>query len=164
MSPNMSWHFGLAEPLAARGWRDALSRHLMRLDLRSRLNRFFAPAPDQSIRDYVARSEPIFVVTAECGGEVRGVAEVHRHHDRPDAAEIAVSVDEDLRRRGIGRALFERALTEARARGIGDIWVVYLSGNEAMRRISGRAGFASVPGGDPGTITAHLIDLAEARG
>lgn len=161
MSPNISCHLGVTEPLAAtRGWRLALSRHLERLDLRSRLNRFFMPAPDQSIRDYVARSEPIFVVTAERGGEVCGVAEVHPHHERPHAAEIAVSVDEDLRRRGIGQALFNRALEEARSRGIEDIWVVYLRGNEAMRRIADRAGFASVPGGDPRTITAHLIDLA----
>ncbi|MCA0274239.1 MAG: GNAT family N-acetyltransferase [Proteobacteria bacterium] len=165
MSPDVSCHFGMMDPVAtARGWRRALSRHLMRLDLGSRVNRFFTPAPDRAIRHYVARSAPIFVVTAERGGEVCGVAEMHPHLEMPRAAEIAVSVDEDLRRRGIGRELFERALTEARARGIGDIWVVYLSGNEAMRRIAHRAGFASVPGGDPGTITAHLIDLAEGRG
>lgn len=164
MSPNVSCHFGMMDPAAAaRGWRAALSRHLMRLDLGSRLNRFFNPAPDHAIHHYVARSAPIFVVTAERGGEVCGVAEVHPHHDRPRAAEIAVSVDGDLRRHGIGRELFDRALTEARARGIEDIWVVYLRGNEAMRRIAHRAGFASVPGGDAGTITAHLIDLAPDR-
>lgn len=161
MSPNVSCHFGMMDPHGpARGWRAALSRHLTRLDLKSRLDRFFTPAPDRSIRDYVARSAPVFVVTVERGGEVCGVAEVHPHHDRPEAAEIAVSVDEDLRRRGIGRELFARALSEARLRGIEDIWVVYLRGNEAMRRIADRAGFASVAGGDPGTITAHLIDLA----
>lgn len=164
MSTDVSWHFGMMDgPLAARGWRAALARHLMRLDLSSRLSRFFAPAPDRSIRDYVARSAPIFVVTAERGGEVCGVAEVHPHHERPEAAEIAVSVDEDLRRRGIGRELFLRALAEARLRGIADIWVVYLRGNEAMRRIADRAGFARVPGGDPGTITAHLIELGGGR-
>lgn len=165
MSPNMSCRFGMMDPLVtARGWREALAHHLMRLEIGARLSRFFTPSPDRAIRHYVAHSAPIFVVTAERGGEVCGVAEVHPHHARPRSAEIAVSVDEDLRRRGIGRELFERALTEARARGIGDIWVVYLSGNEAMRRIAHRAGFASVPGGDPGTITAHLIDLAEGRG
>jgi GNAT superfamily N-acetyltransferase len=165
MGQNLLCRFGMMEPLsAAQGWRAELVRHLTRLDLRSRVNRFFTPAQDGAIRTYVDKSSPLFVVTAERGGEVCGVAEVHPHHDRPRAAEIAVSVDEDLRRRGIGRALFSRALAEARARGIRDIWVVYLSGNEAMRRIAGRAGFASVPGGDPGTITAHLIDLAPGNG
>lgn len=164
MSPNISCHFGMLDPLAtARNWRGALARHLTRLDLGSRLDRFFTPAPDRAIRNYVAGAAPIFVVTAERGGEVCGVAEVHPHHDRPSAAEIAVSVDEDLRQRGIGRALFSRALAEAQARGIKDIWVVYLRGNEAMRRIADRAGFASVPGGDPGTITAHLIELSLER-
>ncbi|HQU67143.1 MAG TPA: GNAT family N-acetyltransferase [Albidovulum sp.] len=165
MCPSISCHFGMLDPLAtARNWRGALARHLTRLDLGSRLDRFFTPAPDRTIRDYVAGAAPIFVVTAERGGDVCGVAEVHPHHNRPSAAEIAVSVDEDLRRRGIGRALFSRALAEAQARGIEDIWVVYLRGNEAMGRIADRAGFASVAGDDPGTITAHLIDFAPMSG
>lgn len=165
MSPNVSCHFGMMDPVAAvRGWREALSRHLMRLDLGSRLDRFFTPAPDRAIRAYVARAAPVFVVTAERGGEVCGVAEVHPHPDKPRAAEIAVSVDEDLRRRGIGWELFSRALAEAKARGIVDIWVVYLSGNEAMRRIADRAGFARVPGGDGRAVTAHLVNLAPDHG
>lgn len=160
MAQNVLCRFGMLEPPgAARGWRAELSRHLMGLGFKSRINRFFTPAPDHSIRDYVARSAPIFVVTAEAGGRIRGVAEVHPHLDRPRAAEIAVSVDEDLRRGGIGWTLFSRAVGECRRRGIEDVWIVYLRGNGAMRRIADRAGFACVPGGDPGIVTAHLIDL-----
>lgn len=165
MGQNLLCRFGMMEPLsAAQGWRAELVRHLTRLDLRSRVNRFFTPAQDEAIRSYVDKSAPVFVVTAERNGRVCGVAEVHPHRDRSGAAEIAVSVDEDLRRRGIGWELFSRAVAEARARGIGDIWVVYLRGNEAMRRIADRAGFASLTGSDPGAITAHLINLAPGNG
>lgn len=147
----------------AQDWRAGLRRHLLRLDPKARLSRFFGPAPDRAIADYVRGADPIFVVTAVAGGEVCGVAEVHPHHDRPRAAEIAVSVDEDRRRQGVGRILFSRAVEECRRRGIDDVWIVYLRGNEAMRRIAERAGFARVPGGDPATITAHLIDLGPER-
>ncbi len=152
--------FGMSGPPgAAQDWRAALRRHLLRLDPKARLSRFFGPAPDRVIADYVRDADPIFVVTAVAGGEVCGVAEVHPHHDRPRAAEIAVSVDEDRRHQGVGWILFSRAVEECRRRGIDDVWIVYLRGNEAMRRIAERAGFARVPGGDPATITAHLIDL-----
>jgi len=153
----------MTQPTAAMpGWRAELARHLLRLDLPSRLNRFFTPAPDHAIAGYVAGAEPLFVVTAEAGGQVCGVAEVHRHQHLADAAEIALSVDEDKRRHGVGWTLFARAVEECRRRGIEDVWVIYLSGNEAMRRIADRAGFARVPGGDRTTVTAHLID-APAR-
>lgn len=161
MSPGARLSFNLVNPLAAAAsWRADLARHLARLDLPSRINRFFMPAPDRAIADYARTAEPLFVVTAEAAGRVCGVAEVHRHKDRRDAAEIALSVDEERRRAGVGWTLFARAVEECRRRGIDDVWIVYLRGNEAMRRIADRAGFARVPGGDPGAVTAHLADTA----
>jgi RimJ/RimL family protein N-acetyltransferase len=160
MGRSPRYRFNTTQPTAATpGWRAGLAQHLLRLDLPSRLNRFFAPAPDQMIAQYVGKAEPIFVVTAEAGGQVCGVAEVHPHHDLENAAEIALSVDEEMRHRGVGWTLFSRAVEECKRRGIDDVWVIYLSGNEAMRRIADRAGFARVPDGDPTTVTAHLIDL-----
>jgi GNAT superfamily N-acetyltransferase len=163
MARSLPFQVTMTRPRAAApGWRARLARHLLRLDLASRLNRFFTPAPDRMIAAYAGSAEPLFVVAAEAGGQILGVAEVHAHAARPDAAEIALSVDEEMRRRGVGWTLFSRAVAECRRRGIEDVWVVYLRGNEAMRRIADRAGFARVPGGDPTTITAHLIDLAPA--
>lgn len=158
MGRNPPYRFNMTQVATTPGWRAELARHLQRLDLTSRLNRFFTAVPDDMIAAYVGTAEPLFVVTAEAGGQVCGVAEVHRHHDLPDAAEIALSVDEDERRGGVGWTLFSRAVEECRRRGIEDVWVIYLSGNEAMRRIADRAGFARVPGGDRTTVTAHLID------
>lgn len=164
MGRSLGLRFATTQPLqAAPSWRDELARHLLRLDLKSRINRFFSPAPDRMIANYVRGAAPIFVVTAEAGGRVCGVAEAHPHRDMPGAAEIAVSVDEEMRRGGVGWTLFSRAVEECHRRGIDDVWIVYLRGNEAMRRIAERAGFARVPGGDPGTITAHLIDLTPQR-
>lgn len=163
MGRDMTCRFGLTQPLATgRNWREELARHLTRLDLQSRISRFFTPLRDSAISAYVNRAAPLFLVTAEAEGRVVGVAEAHPHHDRRGAAEIAVSVDEELRRHGIGWELFSRAVAECRRRGIDDIWVVYIRGNDAMRRIADRAGFARPPDGDPTTVTAHLIDLAPA--
>ena len=142
---------GLTPPLRA-----ALARHLRGLDPLSRQNRFFAPAPDGVIDAYIRKAAPLFVVTVEEGGSILGVAEVHLHCDPARGAEIAVSVDEDRRRAGLGAALFARAVAECRARGIGEVRIVCLRGNLAMRRIAERAGFARVPGGDAATVTARL--------
>ena len=136
--------------------RAALARHLRGLDPLSRLNRFLAPAPDGMIEAYIREATPLFVVTAEEDGRICGVAEVHPHRVPARGAEIAVSVDEDRRRAGLGWALFSRAVAECRARGIVDVSIVYLPGNVAMRRIAERAGFARVPGGDPATVVARL--------
>jgi len=136
--------------------RAALARHLRGLDPLSRLNRFFAPAPDGTIDAYIREAAPLFVVTAEEDGRIRGVAEVHVCRDPTRGAEIAVSVDEDRRRAGLGWALFSRAVAECRARGIGEVRIHYLRGNVAMRRIAERAGFARVPGGDAATVVARL--------
>lgn len=161
MGRDMTCRFALTQPRASgRNWRGELLRHLTRLDLASRISRFFTPLRDGAITAYVNGAAPLFLVTAEADGRVVGVAEAHPHMDRPGAAEIAVSVDEDLRRNGIGWELFSRAVAECRRRGIDDIWVVYLRGNDAMRRIAERAGFARLPDGDPATVTAHLIDLS----
>ncbi len=164
MDRSFACRFGMAEPHGAVApWRVGLMRHLLRLDLKARISRFFGPAPDGMISDYVRDAKPLFVVTAEAGGEVCGVAEVHPHHEMRHAAEIAVSVDEDRRRQGVGWTLFSHAVEECKRRDIEDVWIVYLRGNEPMRRIGERAGFAKVAGGDPTTVTAHLIDLSSGR-
>ena len=153
--------FALVNPLAAAPvWRAKLARHLLKLDLPARINRFFISAPDRMIDAYAQAAEPLFIVTAEEGGRISGVAEVHPHRDRPKAAEIALSVDRERRRAGVGWMLFSRAVAECRRRGIEDVWIVYLQDNIAMRRIADRAGFARVTGDQPGAVTAHLIETA----
>ena len=142
--------------------RAALSRHLRGLDPLSRLNRFFAPAPDRMIDAYTSAAAPFFVVTAEEDGRICGVAEVHLHQAPSRGAEIAVSVDADRRREGLGSALFSRAVSECRARGITDVSIVYLHDNVAMRRIAERTGFARVPGDDAATVTARLSGAMSA--
>ncbi|PPB80166.1 acetyltransferase (GNAT) family protein [Albidovulum inexpectatum] len=155
-----SVRFALAQPNdSSGGWRAALARHLARLDLPARINRFLSPARDEAIRAYADRAQPLFLITAGSGGRLIGVAEVHPHATLDRSAEIAVSVDTEWRNHGIGHRLFEKALEECRRRGIDDLWVVYLRGNQAMRRIAERSGFVQVPDADPDCVTAHLIDL-----
>lgn len=52
-----------------------------------------------------------------------------------------ISVDEDARGQGVGRALLEAAETHARTAGIGEIRLYVLEGNVRARRIYEEAGY-----------------------
>ena len=76
-----------------------------------------------------------------------------------NVVELAFSVEEPYRRRGIGRALMERALLWARNRGIARAYVHCLSHNIAMRRLARDAGMAlTMESGE----TMAVIDLTPA--
>jgi GNAT superfamily N-acetyltransferase len=71
-----------------------------------------------------------------------------------DAAELALSVLPASRRRGIGSALFRRAVAEARARRISSIRMRCLSANTPVMRIAQRFGMDLMT--SEGDAAAHL--------
>jgi len=90
------------------------------------------------------------MLAAETGGRVVGficytfeedpgafVRPEHRRH----AMIWDISVDEDARGQGIGRALMEAAEMHAKAAGIGEIRLYVLEGNVRARRIYEEAGY-----------------------
>jgi GNAT superfamily N-acetyltransferase len=67
--------------------------------------------------------------------EGRGIARFVRLKDRPDAAEAAIAVDDEVQGRGLGRLLFARLAAAARERGIARLRCDILAYNDPMRAI-----------------------------
>ncbi|WP_347312863.1 GNAT family N-acetyltransferase [Defluviimonas sp. SAOS-178_SWC] len=137
-------------------WRDQLRAHLLRLGPQTRLNRFLGASSDATVAGYAARAAPAVLIEARVGGQLCGMAELHVRPGPRPVGEIALSVEDVWQRQGIGAALFDRAVLEARRRGVGDIWIFYLRSNLAIRKISERAGFTRIEDADPAMASAHL--------
>lgn len=70
------------------------------------------------------------------GGRLMGVAEaVLDDPERPEAAEVAVSVDRSVAGRGVGRALVRHAAGIAAARGAAQAKLLFARGDRAIPRI-----------------------------
>ena len=119
--------------------RDALHEHFTGLsahDLRMRFGR----SPDATwLRLYVEGVDfgRDAVLGVREGATLVGVAHVALFDG---AAELGLSVLASHRRRGIAAALFDRGVLHARNRGVVELFIHCLAGNEAMRRIARNAG------------------------
>jgi GNAT superfamily N-acetyltransferase len=71
-----------------------------------------------------------------------------------DVAELALSVLPECRKRGIGSALFKRAMAHARHRCVPRLFMQFWTGNVPMIRIARRFGMDIVASG--GGAEAHL--------
>lgn len=86
-----------------------------------------------------------------------GVARVIRLAGKGDIAEAAITVADDMQRRGVGAALSYEIERAARAAGIRHIRADVLEGNAAMRAILENVGAARVDAGDsPGTFSYDI--------
>jgi len=119
-----------------------LRDHLLRLDPQSRRNRFHGAVDDPFITNYIARCfgpKTIAIAFIE-DDEVHGVAELHEPVSDDDLPELAFSVEENLRRRGIGSILFKTLLDEARRAGYRRLRVTTGAHNDAMRALARKFG------------------------
>lgn len=102
----------------------------------------------------------ILVLTALRDREVAGFVRMDLAPDR--TAELTLIVDPRARRTGIGRRLLERALDEARSRGLGRVFAVVSHDNRAGQAFFADAGFepsgARVPGFDHLERFVHRSD------
>ena len=111
-----------------------------RLSPESRYRRFFSPMPvvdDRLLRwivevDHHDRE----AVVALVGGEVVGLASYDRSHDDPTVAEVAIMVEDDWQRAGIGRLLTRELGVLADRRGITRFTADVLNGNVAPVRLA----------------------------
>lgn len=91
-----------------------------------------------------------------------GVARVIRLKGEGDVAEAAITVPDDMQKRGVGTALAFEIERAARVRGIRRIRADVLEGNALMRSILEAAGAKRVPSGSAGTIT-YDIEVSSER-
>jgi len=113
--------------------------HLLRLDAESRHDRFNGVTNDAYLAAYAERSfhDGATVIGYVEDGKVLGAAELHERPDLPEpTGEIAFSVEHELQHRGIGSALFERLITNARGLGYEKLRVTTHPGNLAMRTLA----------------------------
>ena len=121
-----------------------------RLSARSRYQRFFTAMPSLSAAhlSYLTRIDhhdhEALVAVIPATGEIVGVARFIRSHDRPDSAEIAVTIADSWQGRGVGTQLLHRLADRARQEGIIRLTGAILSENRAMLALIRRIGRVSV--------------------
>ena len=122
------------------GKRAALVAHFLALPMKDRHLRFGTPFGTTAIASYVDRIN--FAHDAVFGVHDDRLALVGAAHVAfvDDLAEIALSVLPAHRRRGVGSALFRRALAHARGRSVPRLFMHFLSGNAPIMRIARRFG------------------------
>jgi RimJ/RimL family protein N-acetyltransferase len=123
--------------------RDAYRDHLVRLDPKTRRDRFSGAVSDAFLERYAERafSEERIMLAYVVGAEVRGVAELCPFAPPyADEGEAAFSVEEPYRLRGVGTSLFRRLILMARNRAIRTLHVRCLPHNRAMQTLARRHG------------------------
>ena len=132
----------------ARRHRQRIAQHLLGLDDRDRYLRFGYPASNEQIGRYATsidfdRDEVLGVFNRRLDLVAMAhlaYAPVPQWSDKPAMAEFGVSVLSQVRGRGFGARLFERAALHARNRGIETLFIHALSENGAMLKIARNAG------------------------
>ena len=120
-------------------------RFLQSLSAESLYNRFLmTPQLDLArARAYVDVDQAGQVVlVAERVGELVGMAGYHSDPERPDWAEVAFAVADDLQGRGLGTRLLERLAEIARGRGLTGFEAFVRGENRKMTDVFRQSGFA----------------------
>ncbi len=117
-----------------------------------------ALAPEQLARRLT--QDPAIVCFTVCSGDA--VVGFMRLDLSPDhAAEVTLLVRPDRHRRGVGRAILERAIELARERGWQRLWALVRAENDPALRLFEAAGF--IEGDNPLPGYAHLLRLVHRR-
>jgi GNAT superfamily N-acetyltransferase len=161
--PPSSAEFGLSEAeLELRrldtGDLAAVEQHLLRLSPADRTARFLHGVGDAGICAHARRLDPsraILIGAFNLSGRIVGVAEA-QPTEVPGTAEVAVSVDEPYRWRGLGRGLVARLLALAFAGGAQSAEFIFDPSNRALARL------VSGLGGRFGTLGHASISRAAA--
>ena len=124
--------------------REALVAFFNRLSPESLRFRFFGmPArPDQEVSRLLgADYDNDFVLVAEAGGRVSGIATYARNRDKPDRADVAFATAEPLQGRGIGTRMLEVLAEIARDHHIHTFDAYVLQDNRRMMQVFLDSGF-----------------------
>lgn len=147
--------------------RDRLLRGFARLSPESRYRRFLAATPqlsDETVR-YLTEidhhdHEAIAAFDEETGEGV-GVARYVRREDRPEVAEVAVTVIDDWQGKGVATLLLEVLAGRARAEGVTRFSAIVLSSNQEIMDVIESLAPAQVVSREGGT-TEIEVPIPEA--
>jgi GNAT superfamily N-acetyltransferase len=147
--------------------RAALESHFLSLDGEDRRLRFGSNISDAGLHEYVAsidfERDGVFAVQDE---GLTLLAVVHVAFS-DDSAELGMSVLPGSRGKGMGSALFTRAVMHLRNRGTLEVFVHCLTENGAMMHLARKHGMRIIPAGmetdarlalDPATAHSHLSE------
>ncbi|MEW6272747.1 MAG: GNAT family N-acetyltransferase [Thermodesulfobacteriota bacterium] len=145
---------------------DELRAGFARLSPESRYRRFFSPVPrlpDAMVRRLTAtggwnhvalaaESIPLYDGPPEPLGVVRFI----RFAGRPNAAEVAISVIDEMQGRGLGVVLLGALAELARAEGVTTFVATVLADNEPMHRLIRRIGRVATVRREQGTYVYEV--------
>lgn len=128
---------------------EALRRMFFRLSPETVYRRFFRPVkePDARIVEYLVSVDhrDREALVAEADGEILAVARYDRSSTTPNEAEVAIVVQDDWQRRGLGHRLMRQLAGAASQRGIEAFTADVLGGNrEAVHLVRSLAPHADV--------------------
>lgn len=130
--------------------RQQIKEHLLRLPLTDRYMRFFSILSEDSINSYVD-SIDLNSLTGEAGFGIFlnmetpkligfcHVAQVNNNTNQR-CVELALSVDVDHRRRGLGRSLIRHSLHHCESYGIKHVYMKCLTSNIVMKTLAKEEG------------------------
>lgn len=141
-APNALIERGTIRTLTAREM-PLLRAHLLRLDADSRRDRFNGAIDERFIESYAARclADGTVVIAYVEDEQVLAAAELHQPDSSSEGMpEIAFSVEQHVRRKGVGSILFRRLIAEAEGRGYESLRITTGYSNEAMRALAYKFG------------------------
>jgi GNAT superfamily N-acetyltransferase len=142
--------------------RSLLLRGFERLSDESRYRRFLAPMPELTDRmvlyltDIDHHDHEALVALDERTGEGVGVGRFVRDVNRPQAAELAVTVIDEWQGRGLGTLLLDAISARARQEGIATFTALMLASNDDMRDLLERLGPTRIADQDAGTVELEV--------
>ncbi len=142
--------------------RELLLRGFERLSPESRYRRFLVTMPE--LRPEMVRylthvdhhDHEALIALDEETGEGLGVARYVRNQDRPDVAEVAVTVIDDWQGRGLGTLLLDALSVRAREEGIRSFTALMLATNDEMMDLFRRLDPVQIVDREPGTVEIEV--------
>lgn len=141
--------------------RELLLGGFERLSPESRYRRFLAVMPalgEESVRylTEIDHHDHEVIAALDESGEGIGVARYVCNPQRPDVAEVAVTVIDDWQGKGLGTLLLEVLGARARAEGITSFTALMLASNQEMMRVLEALGPVRVVDRDVGTVEIEM--------
>jgi GNAT superfamily N-acetyltransferase len=143
--------------------RELLLRGFERLSPESRYRRFLMATPElrpdmvRYLTEVDHHDHEAIIALEEKTGEGLGVARYVRNRERPDVAEVAVTVIDDWQGRGLGTLLLEILSARAREEGIRSFTALMLATNDPMMDVLRHLEpDVRVTGRDSGTVEIEM--------